>query len=77
LIYVVQSSLREILGNGQKYIKDGKDVMILVSKSKNYWGIEEDADAIPRSSDGQLFLMEMVSKMKSLSQSPQVHCLRS
>jgi type I restriction enzyme M protein len=38
---------------------------------KNYWGIEEDADAIPRSSDGQLlFLMEMVSKMKSLSQSP-------
>jgi hypothetical protein len=29
---------------------------------KNYWGIEEDADAIPRSSDGQLlFLMEMVS----------------
>jgi len=38
---------------------------------KNYWGIAEDADAIPRSSDGQLlFLMEMVSKMKSLSQSP-------
>lgn len=32
--------------------------------------MEEDADAIPRSSDGQLlFLMEMVSKMKPLSQS--------
>ena len=57
----------------QKYIKDGKDVIdtrfqILL---KNYWGIEEAADAIPRSSDGQLlFLMEMVSKMKPLSQSP-------
>jgi len=33
-------------------------------------GEEEVTDAIPRSSDGQLlFLMEMVSKMKSLSQS--------
>lgn len=32
---------------------------------KNYWGELEDADATPRSSDGQLlFLMEMVSKMK-------------
>ena len=32
--------------------------------------MEEDADATPRSSDGQLlFLMEMVSKMKPLSQS--------
>ena len=57
----------------QKYIKDGKDVIdtrfqILL---KNYWGIEEAADAIPRSSDGQLlFLMEMVTKMKPLSQSP-------
>lgn len=57
----------------QKYIKDGKDVIdprfqIVLN---NYWGAEEDADAIPRSSDGQLlFLMEMVSKMKSLQQSP-------
>jgi type I restriction enzyme M protein len=57
----------------QKYIKDGKDVIdprfqIIL---KNYWGVEEDADAIPRSSDGQLlFLMEMVSKMKPLTQSP-------
>ncbi|KIQ22468.1 DNA methylase [Flavobacterium sp. MEB061] len=56
----------------QKYIKDGKDVIDsrFQIKLKNYWGIEEDADAIPRSSDGQLlFLMEMVSKMKPLSQS--------
>ena len=57
----------------QKYIKDGKDVidMRFQIQLKNYWGIEEAADAIPRSSDGQLlFLMEMVSKMKPLSQSP-------
>ncbi len=56
----------------QKYIKDGKDVIDsrFQIKLKNYWGIEEEADAIPRSSDGQLlFLMEMVSKMKPLSQS--------
>ena len=57
----------------QKYIKDGKEVIDsrFQIKLKNYWGIEEDVDAIPRSSDGQLlFLMEMVSKMKPLSQSP-------
>ncbi len=57
----------------QKYIKDGKDVIDprFQIKLKNYWDVEEDADATPRSSDGQLlFLMEMVSKMKSLSQSP-------
>lgn len=57
----------------QKYIKDGKDVIDsrFQINLKNYWGIEESADAIPRSSDGQLlFLMEMVSKMKPLSQSP-------
>lgn len=57
----------------QKYIKDGKDVIDtrFQIQLKNYWGIEEAADAIPRSSDGQLlFLMEMVSKMKPLSQSP-------
>lgn len=56
----------------QKYIKDGKDVIDtrFQIRLKNYWGIEEDADAIPRSSDGQLlFLMEMVNKMKPLSQS--------
>lgn len=57
----------------QKYIKDGKDVIDsrFQIRLKNYWGVEEDADAIPRSSDGQLlFLMEMVNKMKPLSQSP-------
>jgi hypothetical protein len=52
--------------------------VILVSNPiENYWGIEEDADAIPRSSDGQLlFLMEMVSKMKSLRKVLQV-CIAS
>ena len=56
----------------QKYIKDGKDVIDERFKIqlKNYFDVLEDVDAIPRSSDGQLlFLMEMVSKMKSLSQS--------
>ncbi len=57
----------------QKYIKDGKDIIDprFEIKLKNYWGEEEDADATPRSSDGQLlFLMEMVNKMKPLSKSP-------
>jgi type I restriction enzyme M protein len=56
-----------------KYIKDGKDVIDprFVIKLRNYWGEEETVDATPRSSDGQLlFLMEMVSKMKPLDQSP-------
>jgi len=55
----------------QKYIKDGKDVIDerFKIKLKNYWGEEEDVDAVPRSSDGQLlFLMEMVNKMKSLTE---------
>lgn len=54
----------------QKYIKDGKDIIDsrFKIKLKNYWGEEEDADAVPRSSDGQLlFLMEMVDKMKALT----------
>ncbi len=57
----------------QKYIKDGKDIIdprfqVILS---DYWGNKEMADATPRSSDGQLlFLMEMVSKMKPLTQSP-------
>ena len=57
----------------QKYIKDGKEIIDprFQIKLKNYWGEEENADATPRSSDGQLlFLMEMVNKMKPLSQSP-------
>ncbi len=56
-----------------KYIKDGKDVIDprFRVKLKDYWGNEEEVDATPRSSDGQLlFLMEMVSKMKPLTQSP-------
>lgn len=56
-----------------KYIKDGKDVIDPRFKVmlKDYWGNAEEVDATPRSSDGQLlFLMEMVSKMKSLKQSP-------
>jgi len=57
----------------QKYIKDGSDVIDLrfQVKLENYWGNAETADAAPRSSDGQLlFLMEMVSKMKGLANSP-------
>jgi type I restriction enzyme M protein len=56
-----------------KYIKDGKEVIDPRFKImlKDYWGKSEDCDATPRSSDGQLlFLMEMVNKMKPLSQSP-------
>jgi type I restriction enzyme M protein len=58
----------------QKYIKDGKDIIdprfeVVLN---DYWSNPEDCAATPRSSDGQLlFLMEMVSKMKSLKQSPQ------
>jgi type I restriction enzyme M protein len=57
----------------QKYIKDGNDVIDSRFKVtlKNYWSNPETVDATPRSSDGQmLFLMEMVSKMKSLDNSP-------
>jgi len=57
----------------QKYIKDGKEIIDprFQIKLRNYWGVEEVADATPRSSDGQLlFLMEMVNKMKPLTQSP-------
>lgn len=56
-----------------KFIKDGKDIIDprFQIKLKDYWGILNDADATPRSSDGQLlFLMEMVNKMKPLTQSP-------
>jgi type I restriction enzyme M protein len=55
-----------------KYIKDGKDVIDprFVVQLKDYWGEAANVDATPRSSDGQLlFLMEMVNKMKPLSQS--------
>jgi len=56
-----------------KYIKDGKEIIDprFIVRLKDYWGEEADADATPRSSDGQLlFLMEMVSKMKPISSSP-------
>lgn len=57
----------------QKFIKDGKDVIDSRFKVDltDYWGNKETCDAIPRSSDGQLlFLMEMVNKMKPVSDSP-------
>lgn len=57
----------------QKFIKDGKDIIDprFQIKLKDYWGNEENADATPRSSDGQLlFMMEMVNKMKPLTHSP-------
>jgi len=57
----------------QKNIKDGGDVIDPRFKVEltDYWGNKETVDAAPRSSDGQLlFLMEMVSKMKSPSTSP-------
>lgn len=57
----------------QKNIKDGGEVIDPRFKVEltDYWGNKETADATPRSSDGQLlFLMEMVSKMKSPSSSP-------
>src|SRR5690554_3273491 len=57
----------------QKHIKDGNDVIDprFKVKLKDYWGVEADVDATPRSSDGQLlFLMEMVNKMKDPSVSP-------
>ena len=57
----------------QKYIKDGGDVIDprFIVSLKDYWGNIKEADAIPRSSDGQLlFMMEMVSKMKTLKDNP-------
>lgn len=54
-------------------IKDGKDIIDprFIVHLEDYWGVEALADATPRSSDGQLlFLMEMISKMKSLKISP-------
>ncbi|OEU71062.1 MAG: DNA methylase [Desulfovibrio sp. S3730MH75] len=57
----------------QKNIKDGTDVIDPRFKVElaDYWGNKEMVPATPRSSDGQLlFLMEMVSKMKSPSVSP-------
>ena len=55
-----------------KYIKDGKEIIDprFIVRLRDYWGNESEADATPRSSDGQLlFLMEMVNKMKPTSSS--------
>lgn len=58
-----------------KYIKDGKDIIDsrFTVTLTDYFGKQDDAcDATPRTSDGQLlFLMEMATKMKPTSQSPQ------
>ena len=57
----------------QKYIKDGGSVIDPRFKVnlKDYWGKVHTVDAVPRSSDGQLlFLMEMISKIKRLDESP-------
>ena len=56
-----------------KFIKDGNDVIDPRFRVEltDYWGERSTVDATPRSSDGQLlFLMEMVSKMKSTKDSP-------
>lgn len=57
----------------QKFILDGKEVLDprFQVTLKNFKGDEETVPATPRSSDGQLlFLMDMVSKMKPLKDSP-------
>lgn len=60
-------------GSELKNIKEGSDVIDsrFIIELADYWGNKAPADATPRSSDGQLlFLMEMVSKMKSPVTSP-------
>ncbi len=57
----------------QKNIKDGPNVIDPRFRVRltDYFGNTRTADAVPRSSDGQLlFLMEMVSKMKGIDESP-------
>jgi type I restriction enzyme M protein len=57
----------------QKYILDGKTILDSRFQVvlKNFHGVETTVPATPRSSDGQLlFLMDMVSKMKPLQDSP-------
>lgn len=58
----------------QKFIKDGGNVIDprFQVRLNDHWSQTQTVDAAPRSSDGQLlFLMEMVSKMKDLSNSPE------
>ncbi len=57
----------------QKFILDGKDILDprFQVKLTDFKGTVETVAATPRSSDGQLlFLMDMVSKMKPLTDSP-------
>ncbi len=57
----------------QKDIKDGNEILDprFTVNLKNYEGEVVTCDATPRSSDGQLlFLMEMVDKMRKLSENP-------
>jgi type I restriction enzyme M protein len=57
----------------EKNIKDGKDVIDarFIVELADYWGKKSKVKATPSSSDGQLlFLMEMISKMKSTDISP-------
>jgi len=57
----------------QKHIVDGKQVLDsrFEVPLEDFRGVESVVAATPRSSDGQLlFLMEMVSKMKSLNKGP-------
>lgn len=56
-----------------KYIKEKKEVIDgrFLVELKDYFGVEETADATPRTSDGQLlFMMEMIDKMKSKEDTP-------
>ena len=57
----------------QKNIKEDGDVIQsrFIVELSDYWNKKSSVDTTPRSSDGQLlFLMEMVSKMKSTATSP-------
>ncbi|MEM6590895.1 MAG: class I SAM-dependent DNA methyltransferase, partial [Cyanobacteria bacterium P01_C01_bin.73] len=57
----------------QKFILDGKDILDprFQVELADFRGNDETVGATPRSSDGQLlFLMDMVSKMKPLTDSP-------
>jgi type I restriction enzyme M protein len=77
LLILCPIPLRKSWATEQKHQgRKGRNWFSFPNPIENYWGIEEDADAIPRSSDGQLlFLMEMVSKMKSLLKSPYRYAL--
>lgn len=61
-------------GNDEEYIKDDKKKEVIDPRFKltlnDYWQTPQSEKATPRTSDGQLlFLMEMVSKLKSTQHS--------